>query len=94
MKRNGGVGVGYRIPIQTLPVTTLRSSYALLPVPLSWFQGLPEGTAGWQVGSSRAFRRVFPEPLRGCVCVWGAKRAGWMGAQRQAAWESQSSKYL
>lgn len=57
--------------MQTLPVTTLCNSDALLPVPLSWYQGLPEGTAGWQVGPSRAFRRVFPEPLQGCVCLGG-----------------------
>lgn len=50
-----GEGLGYRIQMQTSPVTTVYNCCALLSVPLPWLQGLPECTAGWQVGFSCAF---------------------------------------
>lgn len=76
--------------MQTLPVTTVCNGYSLLPVPCPGSRASQKAL----LGGKWAPHTPSKEPSEshcGCVCVWGG---GWMGAQRQAAWESQSSKYL
>ena len=77
----------HRIQMQIPPVTTMHNGCALLPVLLPWLWAAQNAL----LGSTWAPHAPSEESSQGCC---GEGGVGWMEAQQQATWESQSAKYL